>query len=91
MNSQVPSPINIAASSEERSDATYLSDYYGEGFHGELHHADYGELVVFMLMHKAHQLGANAVLNVTLTPSPPNDSYGHEASGEAAGIENVVT
>lgn len=82
---------NIAASSEERSDATYLSDYYGEGYHGELHHADYGELVVFMLMYKARQLGANAVLNVTLTPSPPNDSYGHKASGEAVVMEDVVT
>jgi uncharacterized protein YbjQ (UPF0145 family) len=80
----------LISSTEERSDATFLSDYYGEGYHGELHHADDGELVVFMLMYKAHQLGANAVLNVTLTPPPPN-SYGHVASGEAALIEDVVT
>jgi uncharacterized protein YbjQ (UPF0145 family) len=73
----------LRASTEERSDATYLSDYYGEGYHGELHHADYGELVVFMLMYKARQLGANSVLNVTLTPSSPNNSYRHKASGEA--------
>ena len=81
----------LIASAEERSDAPYLSDYYGEGYHGELHHADFGELVVFMLMYKAHQLGANAVLHVTLTPSPPNNSYGHVASGEAVVIVNVVT
>lgn len=41
---------NLSASTEERSDATYLSDHYGEGYHGELHHADNGELVVFMLV-----------------------------------------
>lgn len=82
---------SVDASTEDRSDATYLSDYYGEGYHGELHHADFGELVVFMLMYKAHQLGANAVLHVTLTPSPPNNSYGHVATGEAVVMENVVT
>ena len=82
---------NLVSSTEERSDATFLSDYYREGYHGELHHADCGELVMFMLMYKAHQLGANAVLNVTLTPSPPNNSYGHVASGDAAVVENVMT
>ena len=82
---------SLAASTDERSDATYLSDYYGEGYHGELHHADYGELVVFMLMYKAHKLGANAVLNVTPTPCPPNNSYNHMVSGDAVVVENVVT
>ena len=76
----------IATGRESRS-AAILKDDYGEGYHGELHHADCGELVVFMLMYEAHNLGANAVLNVTLSPSPPNDSYGHVASGEAAIIE----
>lgn len=80
---------SLAASTDERSDATYLSGYYGEGYHGELHHADYGELVVFMLMYKAHKLGANALLNVML--SPPSISYRHVASGDAAVIEDVTS
>ena len=76
----------LNASREEISDslATYLSDYYGEGYHGELHHTDYSELVVFMLMYKAHQLGANAVINVTLMLGFPP-----EASGEAVVIEPI--
>lgn len=90
----------LHASTEEISDslATYLSDYYGEGYHGELHHAGYAEPVVFMLMYKAHQLEANAVLNVRLTPPLLNDSNRdpwlpnpYKASGEAVVVENVVT
>jgi len=74
----------VAVTGEERRSAAVLGDYYGEGYHGELHHADYRELALFMIIYKAHQLGANAVLNVTLTPPPPND---YVASGETVVIE----
>ncbi len=74
----------LHASNEEISNslATYLSDYYGEGYHGELHHTGYSELVLFMLMYKAHQLGANAVINVTLM-----HGYPLKVSGEAVVVE----
>lgn len=76
----------IAATGEECHGAPIVRDHYGEGYHGERHHASYGELVVFMLMYKARQFGANALINILLTPPPPKDDFGYEASGEAVVI-----
>ncbi|HUT95757.1 MAG TPA: hypothetical protein VMY37_40255 [Thermoguttaceae bacterium] len=81
----------VVATGEECRPSAIVRDHYGEGYHGERHHANYGELVVFMIMYKARRLGANAVINVSLTPPPPKDDYGYEGSGEAVVIEDIVT
>lgn len=77
----------VTAMGEECRPSPIVRDYYGEGYHGERHHANYGELVLFMIMYKALQLGANAVINVSLTPPPPKDDFGYVASGEAVVVE----